>query len=153
MISDETVASARILVVDDEPEMVSLLTRLLKRAGYERVLSTGDSGEVEDLVRVFRPDLIILDSRLAALDGRGVLEKLRLLQQSEVYLPVIITSADLEPALKLRSLLAGAKDFIEKPFNTMEFMLRVRIQLETRFLVQALVQSHVRPLPSPSPIH
>lgn len=119
--------------------MVALLERMLHRAGYEHVLSTGDGAEVEDLVTVFQPDLIILDLWLGTMDGFEVLERLKPQLEAEVYLPVIVSSGDADAAMKLRAFLGGAKDFVLKPFDGVEFMLRVQVQLDTRFLVRSLV--------------
>lgn len=140
VISDEVLSSARVLIVDDEPGMVALLERLLRRAGCEHVLGTGDGAEVEDLVTVFQPDLILLDLWLGTTDGLEVLERLKPRLESETYLPVIVTTGDVQPEMRLRAFRAGAKDFLVKPFDGVELMLRIQVQLETRMLVRSLLR-------------
>jgi diguanylate cyclase (GGDEF)-like protein/PAS domain S-box-containing protein len=122
---------ARILVVDDQPVNVQLLEYLLKTTGYENVSSTTDPRKVVALHLKHRFDLIILDLHMPDMDGFEVIEALKPLE-SEAWLPVLVVTA--EPDKKLAALEAGARDFIGKPFDTVEVMTRIRNLLEVRLL-------------------
>jgi len=131
MISLSDIRRARILVVDDEPVNVQLLEYLLKTTGYENVSSTYDPRQVVALHLKHRFDLIILDLHMPGMDGFEVMEALKPLE-SDSWLPVLVVTA--EPDKKLAALEAGARDFIGKPFDTVEVMTRIRNLLEVRLL-------------------
>ncbi|MGG7604676.1 EAL domain-containing protein [Massilia sp. BKSP1R2A-1] len=131
MISLTDIRRARILVVDDEPVNVQLLEYLLKTTGYENVTSTNDPRQVVSLHLKLRFDLIILDLHMPGMDGFDVMEALKPLE-SDSWLPVLVVTA--EPDKKLAALEAGARDFIGKPFDTVEVMTRIRNLLEVRLL-------------------
>jgi diguanylate cyclase (GGDEF)-like protein/PAS domain S-box-containing protein len=131
MISLLDIRRARILVVDDEPVNVQLLEYLLKTTGYENVFSTNDPRQVVSLHLKHRFDLIILDLHMPGMDGFDVMEALKPLE-SDSWLPVLVVTA--EPDKKLAALEAGARDFIGKPFDTVEVMTRIRNLLEVRLL-------------------
>ncbi|MFC0254641.1 EAL domain-containing protein [Massilia consociata] len=131
MISPLDIRRARILVVDDEPVNVQLLEYLLKTTGYENVSSTNDPRQVVSLHLKHRFDLIILDLHMPGMDGFDVMEALKPLE-SDSWLPVLVVTA--EPDKKLAALEAGARDFIGKPFDTVEVMTRIRNLLEVRLL-------------------
>ncbi len=142
-MSDESRRRAVILVVDDEEANVLLLTRLLEQAGYSGVLSTTDPRQVLPLYRAASPDLILLDLHMPHLDGFAVMEHLGPHIPAGSYLPVLILTADITPEAKRRALAAGAKDFLTKPFDSTEVLLRIRNLLETRRLHRQL-QEHNR---------
>ncbi|NNG25236.1 EAL domain-containing protein [Telluria aromaticivorans] len=131
MISLSDIRRARILVVDDEPVNVQLLEYLLKTTGYENVSATYDPRQVVSLHLKHRFDLIILDLHMPGMDGFDVMEALKPLE-SDSWLPVLVVTA--EPDKKLAALEAGARDFIGKPFDTVEVMTRIRNLLEVRLL-------------------
>ncbi|PQV63132.1 putative two-component system response regulator [Abditibacterium utsteinense] len=134
--------AARILIVDDEPANVLLLQRILDSAGYS-ALSNASNGE--DALKCCDkeiPDLILLDLMMPVCDGFGVLSGIAPLLV-ENYLPVLVLTADVSPAAKRRALRAGAKDFLTKPFDATEVLLRVKNLLETHFLtLQLRDQNH-----------
>src|SRR6266850_5924132 len=125
-------AQARILVVDDEPANVRLLERMLTDAGYRQVRSTTDSRQVLALYGEFQPDLILLDLMMPHLDGIGVIRELRI--PEDVFLPILVLTADATSEAKKRVLEAGAKDFLTKPFDRLEVLLRIKNLLDTRNL-------------------
>lgn len=124
---------AHILIVDDEPANVRLLERLLRQAGYEHLKGVTDSRQVLHLYETFEPDLILLDLMMPHLDGMAVLQELRPKIDGS-YLPILMLTADVTAEAKQRALAAGAKDFLTKPFDHLEVMLRIKNLLETRFL-------------------
>ena len=129
---------ARILVVDDEPSNVLLMERLLQDAGYRNVSTTTDSRRALDLFREFGPDLILLDLMMPHLDGLAVLGQLRPEIPEDVFLPVLVLTADATLEAKRKALAAGVQDFLTKPFEQFEVLLRIRNLLHTRALHLAL---------------
>ena len=129
---------ARVLVIDDEEANVRLLERILARGGYQHVRTLTDPREVLAEVGEFRPDLLMLDLHMPHLDGYGVLQQLGPVRDREGYLPVLVLSADVASDAGHRALALGAEDFIAKPFDAEEVLLRTRNLLETRFLYREL---------------
>ena len=125
---------ARILVVDDERVNVVLLERILEQDGYTNVRSTTDAYEAANLYDEYEPDLVLLDLHMPGLDGFAVMELLEQRISSDMFLPILILTADIRPEIKRRALSAGAKDFVTKPFDRTEVLLRIQNLLETRFL-------------------
>ena len=139
MLSDADILNARILIVDDQSAHVHLLERLLGDAGYLNVTATMDPQQVRKLHREHRYDLILLDLQMPVLDGFGVMEALR--ADTGGVLPVIALTA--QPGHKLRALQAGARDFINKPFDMVEVKLRIHHMLEVSLLYKMLeAQNH-----------
>ena len=140
--TEAAILQSSILIVDDQAAHVHLLERLLRDAGYVNVNSTLDPRQVSALHREHPYDLILLDLQMPGLDGFGVMEALRA-ETGSGYLPVIVLTA--QPGHKLRALQAGARDFINKPFETVEVEVRIHHMLETRLLNKKL-QAHNRDL-------
>jgi len=135
---DSRFSDARILVVDDDQSNVRALTRLLRAAGYTSILATTNPEEVRSLYRDQEPDLVLLDLHMPGLDGIGVLEQLRADAAPHTYLPVLVLTGDSSQDARRRALAAGAKDFVTKPFEVDEVILRIRNLLETRYLHLAI---------------
>ena len=129
------ILNAPILVVDDREANVRLLEQILSEEGYTRVTTTTNSREVRALHLKNRYDLILLDLQMPGMDGFQVMDDLREIE-SNSYLPVIVLTA--QPALKLRALRAGAKDFISKPFELVEVTTRIHNMLEVRLLYRQI---------------
>jgi PAS domain S-box-containing protein len=134
-ISASEILSASILVVDDQDANIELLQQMLREAGYTGVSSTTDPHEVCALHRKNRYDLILLDLQMPGMDGFQVIEGLKT-NEVDSYLPVLVITA--QPGHKMRALLAGAKDFISKPFDLVEVKARVHNLLEVRLLYAKL---------------
>jgi diguanylate cyclase (GGDEF)-like protein len=134
MISASDILNAAILIVDDLQANVRLLEEMLRGAGYTRVASTMDPREVCALHRENHYDLILLDVQMPGMDGIQVMESLKGIETGG-YLPVLAVTA--QPTHKLRALQGGAKDFISKPFDLAEVLMRVHNMLEVRLLHQA----------------
>lgn len=130
-------AEARILVVDDEPANVLLLERILRGARYPHVRSSTDSGSVMGIVHRWSPDLIVLDLIMPPPDGFAILEELSATPASP-RIPVLVLTASGMGSVKERAFTLGASDFVTKPFDLAEVLLRIRNLLGTRHLELAL---------------
>jgi putative two-component system response regulator len=124
----------RILIVDDERTNVLVLEGLLAHAGYGEQRSTTVASEAPQIFRDFRPDLVLLDLHMPELDGLELLRQLTSLVPTDTYLPFIVLTADNTPEAKHRALSSGAHDFITKPFDHVEVLLRIGTHLEARSL-------------------
>ncbi|MEX2146845.1 MAG: response regulator [Candidatus Rokuibacteriota bacterium] len=133
-MQDGDIMSARILIVDDEPANVRLLERLLATAGYVHIERTTDSRAVLGLYQRFQPDLVLLDLMMPHLDGVAVLEQLRGEIPATAYVPVLVLTADATLEARRRALTAGAHEFLTKPFEQFEALLRIQNLLRTRRL-------------------
>ena len=131
MISSSDILKGSILIVDDHQTNVLLLEQMLRNAGYVSITSTTNPSEVCKLHRKNCYDLILLDLQMPVMDGFQVMEGLKDIE-TDGYLPVLVITA--QPDHKLRALNAGAKDFISKPFDLAEVLIRVHNLLEVRLL-------------------
>ncbi len=128
------VLQGSILVVDDQDADVLLLTAMLRSAGFQRIASTTNPRVVCALHREHRYDLIILDLQMPGMDGFEVMDGLKAIETDD-YLSVLAVTAN--PTHKMRALQSGAKDFISKPFDAPEVLVRVHNLLEVRLLHEA----------------
>jgi hypothetical protein len=131
MIGLPEILGARILIVDDQAANVSLLEQTLRGAGYSSITATTDPTQVCDLHGRNRYDLILLDLQMPGMDGFQVLEGLKKVQ-TDGHLTVIVLTA--QPGHKMNALKAGARDFVSKPFDLAEILVRVHNTLEVRLL-------------------
>jgi two-component system, cell cycle response regulator len=131
MPSNADILKARILIVDDQEANVQLLEQMLNGAGYVDLSTTMNPLSVCDLHREHHYDLILLDLEMPGMDGFQVMAGLQEIE-TESYLPVLAVT--IEPGHKLRALKSGAKDFVSKPFDIAEVLMRVRNMLEVRLL-------------------
>lgn len=129
---------ARILLVDDQQANLALLEAILHEGGFHSLWSTKDPREVPALLSGFNPDLLLLDLHMPHIDGFGVLSQVQGIVPRGEYFPVLVLTADITPAARNRALAGGAKDFVRKPFDATEVLLRCRNLLETRKLHQQL---------------
>jgi DNA-binding response OmpR family regulator len=114
---------AKILVVDDEPDVVDLIGFNMRRAGYE-VLVAHNGLEALLKARRFHPDLVVLDVMMEGMDGLSVCEILRT-QPSTKSIPVIIVTAAAGEMARLNSFACGATDFMTKPFSPQALVRKV----------------------------
>ena len=124
----------RILVVDDQESNVALLLDLLEQAGYTALSGITDPRETVATFTTTRPDLILLDLLMPHLDGFQVMAHLRPLVGDEAFLPILVLTADIGGDVKRRALAEGATDFLTKPFDPVEVLLRIQNLLRTRAL-------------------
>jgi len=124
---------ARILIVDDEPANVLLLEKLLKAQGCSRLTSTTDPREALEIYRATPQDLVLLDLRMPHLDGFAMMAALKAIAPDD-YPPVLMLTALPDLPTRLRALDSGARDFLTKPFERLEVLVRIRNMLEIRLL-------------------
>jgi EAL domain-containing protein (putative c-di-GMP-specific phosphodiesterase class I)/DNA-binding response OmpR family regulator len=144
-IPDSRFRDASIVIVDDELSNVRLLEAIFRSAGYRNVLSTTDPRAAGRLVASATPAVMLLDLLMPEMDGFAVLEELRGSDSPAADLPVLVLTADVRPEVKRRALGSGAEDFVTKPFDPQEVLLRTHNLLETALLHQDL-SSHNRRL-------
>jgi putative two-component system response regulator len=144
MQTDDQLKRSRILIVDDEPVNVRLLECILHQAGYTNLVRSLDPTMVEALYAEHEPDLILLDLHMPRMDGFEVMARLAPRIPQGVYVPILVLTADATHQAKERALAGGARDFLTKPFDATEVVLRIRNLLETRHLHRRLQEHNQR---------
>lgn len=134
----EALRAARIVVVDDSDSIVQLLTEVLALDGYLNVIGVTDPRLAIPTIEESDPDLLILDLHMPQLGGLEIMAEMSRHASPHAPLPILVLTADLSPEIRQRALLGGAKEFLTKPFDSAEALLRVRNLLETRMLHQTL---------------
>ena len=129
--------AAKILVVDDDPNVQRLLQYTLKQEGYD-VISAVDGAEGFRLWGTDLPDMILLDVMLPKLDGYQVAQKIRAEEVEGSHVPIIMLTAEREVEQKVRGLRAGADDYLIKPFHPAELLARIK-SLLARFAPKELM--------------
>ncbi|NOR51986.1 MAG: response regulator, partial [Gammaproteobacteria bacterium] len=129
MGSVEPLYNEHILIVDDEPTNLKLLKKILQNQGYTNLILIQDSREVLACYQEQNAGLILLDLNMPHLDGFQVMEQLKTLHDP-LLPPIIILSAQSDDEHLLQALAGGARDYVTKPFNANELLMRVRTQLE-----------------------
>jgi two-component system OmpR family response regulator len=135
----DAVPEARLLVVDDEPNILELLSASLRYAGFEVATAT-DGNEALRVAGSFKPDLLLLDVMMPGLDGFEVVRRLR---QEGRQLPVLFLTAKDATEDKITGLTLGGDDYVTKPFSLEEVIARVRAVLR-RFASTSAVQQTAR---------
>lgn len=128
--------NSRILIVDDMASNLFLLEQLLKISGYQNIVKLTDSREVLQTYLEIKPDLLLMDLKMPHLDGFQILDQLNAIREDD-YLSVIMITAQSDKENRLKALQMGAKDFIGKPFDHAEVIMRVTNLLEIRMLHNA----------------
>ncbi len=127
-------AEPRIMIVDDEQSNVRLLERLLAHGKCGNVTGITDPREALTCFHELQPDLVLLDLHMPYMDGFAVLRALRAATATGEYLPVLMLTGDDDRSVREQALALGANDFVAKPFELSETLLRIRNLLETRRL-------------------
>lgn len=118
---------ARVLVVDDEPNIVLSLEFLMEQAGFD-VVTAQDGEQALEQVNSTTPDLLLLDISLPGMSGFDVLERLRG-QQATAHLPIIMLTAHGRDVEREKGMALGADDYITKPFSTQTLVEKVQALL------------------------
>jgi EAL domain-containing protein (putative c-di-GMP-specific phosphodiesterase class I)/CheY-like chemotaxis protein len=141
VVSSELVR-CRIMVVDDEDANVHLTARILQTAGYVDIKEITDAREVLAAIRDWTPDLVLLDLHMPHMDGISLLLAMRAELSSSEFLPVLVLTADASRETLIRAMNAGANDYLTKPIDIDEVLLRVRNLLALRLSHEALRNSN-----------
>lgn len=139
--SDLDLTQSRILIVDDQEANIRLIEFILDSAGFKHYTHTTDPRKVLELCSSFLPDILLLDLQMPHLDGYAVMAQLASDLPIQEYLPILVLTADITTAAKQRALASGANDFLSKPLDTTEVILRIKNLLRTRWL-QAKLRQH-----------
>jgi two-component system alkaline phosphatase synthesis response regulator PhoP len=134
--------NSKILVVDDEPGILSLVTAYLKSEGYDYTTASDGIAGLQ-AVRTYQPDLIVLDIMLPGMDGIEMLSQLR--RESDAY--VIMLTARSEETDKIVGLSVGADDYLPKPFSPRELMARIKAALRRMQKSAAAPLQHILVFP------
>ena len=124
-------SNARIMMVDDEPTTIDVVKMFLEDAGYTQFITTVDSSETLETMAESLPDVILLDLMMPKVDGFDILTTMRA-EPTLCHLPVIVLTSSTDSATKLKALELGATDFLAKPVDPSELMLRVRNTLAAK---------------------
>ncbi len=138
----EEMKSARILIIDDQEANVRLLEGILRRAGFTGCASITDARQAIPSFMKLEPDLVLLDLMMPYVNGFEILEHLKRLISIASYVPVLVLTADVTSEAKQKALAMGAKDFLTKPFDPAEVLLRIKNLLETRYLHLEIVKQN-----------
>ena len=137
MISQQQCQSATILIVAEPMSNRLILEGILRKASYTQVHSTQKLMQVVPLVQELNPDLICLDLNMSEINGLQVMGQLNSIRQ-KTYLPILILTSEGDRETWLRALDSGAKDFLRKPFDEIEALVRIHNLLEASLLHKAM---------------
>jgi putative two-component system response regulator len=133
--------SQRVLIVDDDPANVEMLQIFLSEES-DSIRGITDSKHAEQVFAEFAPDIVLLDLHMPDPDGLEILRRLRSARASLGFLPFVILTGDSGEVARNSALLLGADDFLTKPLNRHEVVLRVRNLLRTRALYVELARAN-----------
>jgi putative two-component system response regulator len=132
--------SNRVLVVDDEPVNIALVKAMLANLADE-FLGVTDSTKAADAFIEFQPDIVLVDLHMPPPDGLELLRLWGVERKRDGFLPVIVMTGDDRDAMRNTALLLGANDFLVKPLDRQEVLLRARNLLHTRHLFQEVIRA------------
>jgi putative two-component system response regulator len=141
---DHLVKSAQFLIVDGQDTHVRRLRDILSRAGAANITATADERRAAALFDAIRPDIVLLDLMTPAGSGLALLAQIRAMTSDGEFCPVLVMGAAIDTQTKQRALAEGASDFLAKPADPIELMLRVRNLLRTRSLARQLLEQNER---------
>ncbi|HBO98139.1 MAG TPA: hypothetical protein DE315_01515 [Candidatus Omnitrophica bacterium] len=127
-LSDE-VLSAQILIIDDQQVNARLLEETLRKAGFKNITCVNDPRDVQAIYTAMKPHAVVLDIDMPYLDGFQIISQLKKIEGDD-YLPVLMLTQMGDNDLRFLALESGAKDYLNKPFDHFEVLLRVRNVLE-----------------------
>ncbi len=130
-------AGMSVLIIDDNESNVDLLRSVIADEGLSGAYTETDSRRIFDRLVEVHPDLVLLDLHMPNVDGFEILERIKTVAGGE-YLPVIVLTADITSDARDRALSLGAQDFLTKPFDITEVVLRTANLLQTRMLYESL---------------
>lgn len=122
---------ATIMMIDDEPITIEVLMEFLEEAGYHNFVSTSDPRDALSLIETERPDVILLDLMMPHVSGFDILNVMRADKKTR-HIPVIVLTSSTDAETKLKALELGATDFLAKPVDSSELILRLRNTLAAK---------------------
>jgi len=128
----------RILIVDDEADILDLLEKTFKLEGFENIYKTSNGQDAVDACRNYRPDVIILDVMLPDIDGYEVCKQIRQFS----HCPILFLSSKNDEVDKILGLAVGGDDYVTKPFSPKEIVYRVKAQLRRLEYMQKPLQNN-----------
>lgn len=137
-LPDGVLQATKFLAVDDELSNIRILEKMFAKWECFNVMTTTKSTEALPLFLEYQPDIVLLDLSMPELTGFDVMKQLKPHIAPETFLPIVILTADLTRQTKRKALAAGAKDFLTKPFDSVELSLRIFNLVETRYYYQEL---------------
>ena len=132
-----TLEEMRIAIVDDEPQIIALVRKYLKDAGYKNFVTTDDASLALSMIKAESPDLVLLDIRMPKINGLEILKSMR----ADYHLsaiPVLIFTSATDIETRVESLRLGANDYCEKPLHVNELLVRVRNTLMAKVHLDSL---------------
>ena len=133
MIDEKEILNAQILIIDDQKLYIRLLEEILETAGYLNIDSTSNPREAVVTYEELNPDIVLLDLKMPHIDGFQIMREIRKLVSSN-RAPILILSEEKDQEIRLKALEAGAADFLTKPFESIEVIIRIRNMIATRLL-------------------
>jgi putative two-component system response regulator len=141
-LEDQELKQLPILAVDDEESNILLLRRMLERAGYTNIATTTDPTRVPAMFVELRPRLVLLDLHMPQMDGFELMERLGPMTGERRSIAFLVLTADAFDETKRRALTLGARDFLTKPLDQIELLLRVQNVLHVQHLQDRLFEQN-----------
>ena len=139
----KTFTDALVMMVDDEPLTVDVTRVHLLDAGYSRFVSTTDSLQAMDMIERTQPDVLLLDLIMPGLSGLDILARMESANLLR-YVPTIMLTGSRDPSNKLKALSLGVTEFLMKPLDASELVLRLRNTLAAKAYWETAVASRKR---------
>jgi PleD family two-component response regulator len=133
---EQQLRAAKILIIDDEEADIRVLEWAFQTAKFPNVRSVTDSSRALEVLTQFQPDIVLLDLNMPAPDGFAILMQFRKTAPTGDFLPVLVLTGQDTAEARSRAMAAGANDFLGKPVDYAEVMVRIKNLLQTRFLHQ-----------------
>ena len=133
MIFDEEILSAKVLIIDDQKVNARLLEEILRKSGYKNITCIYDARDAQTVYAALKPHAVVLDLNMPYLDGFQVITQLKEIEGDD-YLPVLMLTQAGDNDLRFLAMESGAKDYLNKPYDRVEVLLRLRNIIETHLL-------------------
>ena len=141
MITTEQIYNGKVLIIDDEPANIMVLEETLRQGGYTSITSITDPRDALESYKNFNPDLVLLDLNMPHVDGFQVMEQIKEADPKR-NIPIMVLTAQIDHATRLRALDSGARDFLTKPFDILEVSLRIQNMMEISLLYSQVCNSN-----------
>lgn len=137
----EILGSAKILMVDDHHDNLKVLEGILRKSGYRHLQELSDSSQFFARYEEYQPDLILLDLHMPKPNGFELLEQLSARLPAQSYLPILVLTADITPGARVKAIALGATDFLTKPIDRVDLLMRTRNLLYARWMHRRLQEA------------